>query len=86
MTDDRPEWMEPIDDEILELLRNEETFMPKQIAKEVDSRGPLVAYRCRELVTYGLVTKLATGMYDLSEQGHRYLDGDLDPSELDNNA
>jgi ArsR family transcriptional regulator, cadmium/lead-responsive transcriptional repressor len=83
MTDERPDWMEPIDDEILERLRDGEVFMPKQIAEGIDARSPRVAYRCRELSTYGLVTTLATGMYDLSEQGRRYLENELDPNQLD---
>jgi ArsR family transcriptional regulator, cadmium/lead-responsive transcriptional repressor len=78
MTDDSNEWMEPVDDEILALLRDEDIFMPDQIADEVEPRSPRVAYRCRELVSHGLATKLATGMYDISEKGERYLAGDLE--------
>ncbi|AGB39085.1 hypothetical protein [Natronococcus occultus] len=83
MTDDDAEWMAPIDEELLELLRDEELFMPDQLAEEVEPRAPHVAYRCRELAKYGLATKHAMGMYDLSELGERYLAGDIDPSELE---
>ncbi|MFC4438142.1 MULTISPECIES: helix-turn-helix domain-containing protein [Natrialbaceae] len=83
MTDNRAEWMEPVDDEILELLQDEDIFMPDQIAEEIEPRVPHVAYRCRELVDHGLVTKHATGMYDINERGERYLAGDLDPDDLE---
>lgn len=83
MTEDSAEWMDPADDEILELLRDEETFMPNQIAEQVAYRAPHVAYRCRELADHGLVTKHAMGMYDISERGERYLAGELDAGELE---
>ncbi|WP_306059172.1 hypothetical protein [Natronococcus wangiae] len=81
MTDNSAEWMEPLDDEILELLQDEDVFMPDQIADEVEPRAPHVAYRCRELADHGLVTKHAPGMYDITERGERYLAGDLESDD-----
>lgn len=83
MTDDDAEWMDPVDEELLRLLRDEEIFMPDQLAEEVEPRAPHVAYRCRELAKYGLATKHAMGMYDISDLGERYLAGEIDPSDLE---
>jgi ArsR family transcriptional regulator, cadmium/lead-responsive transcriptional repressor len=83
MTDDSAEWMASIDEELLRLLQDEEIFTPDQLAEAVEPRAPQVAYRCRELTKYGLVTKHAMGMYDISELGERYLAGEVDPSELE---
>ncbi|MFU8869390.1 hypothetical protein [Natronococcus sp.] len=83
MTDDSAEWMDPVDEELLRLLRDEEIFMPDQLAEEVEPRAPHVAYRCRELAKYGLATKHAMGMYDISDLGERYLSGEIDPNDLE---
>ena len=83
MTDDSAEWMDPVDEELLRLLRDEELFMPDQLAEELEPRAPHVAYRCRELAKYGLTTKHAMGMYDISDLGERYLAGEVDPNELE---
>ncbi|NKE35027.1 hypothetical protein GWG54_04185 [Natronococcus sp. JC468] len=83
MTDDSTEWMDPVDEELLRLLRDEDVFMPDQLAEEVEPRAPHVAYRCRELTKYGLATKHAMGMYGISDLGERYLAGEVDPSELE---
>lgn len=73
--------MEPEDDEILEALQDEDIFTPNQVADEIDRYAPDIAARCRELANHGLVTKHTMGMYDVSEQGERYLAGELDQSE-----
>lgn len=83
MSEDSAEWMEPMDDEILEALRDEDIFTPNQIADAVDKYPPDVATRCRQLADHGLVTKHTTGMYDLNERGERYLAGELDSGELE---
>ncbi|MDG5820957.1 hypothetical protein [Natronococcus sp. A-GB7] len=83
MTDDSDEWMDPVDEELLRLLRDEELFMPDQLAEELEPRAPHVAYRCRELAKYGLATKHAMGMYDISDLGKQYLAGEVDPNELE---
>lgn len=77
------DWMDPADDDVLEAMRSEDVFTPDHIDEQKICRGPHAAYRCRELAKYGLLRKYATGMYDITELGERYLAGEVDPSELD---
>ncbi|WP_176393167.1 hypothetical protein [Natronolimnobius baerhuensis] len=79
---DQAEWMEPEDDEILELLSEDHIFEPSHIESEGVCRGPVAAYRCRELTKYGLLNRPMTGMYDITDLGEQYLAGEVDPSEL----
>ncbi|WP_408957800.1 hypothetical protein [Natrinema sp. 74] len=78
------EWMHPADKPILELFHSdEEIFEPSHIEAEGLCRGNYAAFRCREMTKYGLLEKLMPGVYELSDAGERYLDGELDPSELE---
>jgi len=75
--------MEPADKPILEFLRSEDAFEPDQIDDEGIAPARYAAYRCREMTKYGLLTKHMPGVYEVSELGERYLEGTLDPSELE---
>lgn len=77
------EWMTPVDDDILEVMRETHNFAPKHVEEADVCRGPDAAYRCRELAKRGLLKKQAIGMYDITELGERYLAGEVDPSELE---
>ncbi|SIS01728.1 hypothetical protein [Natronorubrum thiooxidans] len=77
------EWMAPVDGDILELMCSEEVFTPDHISDEDVCRAPDAAYRCRQLVKYGLLKKYAPGMYDISDLGEQYLAGEVDPSDLE---
>ena len=77
------EWMEPADKPILEFLQSEDAFEPAQLDEAGLCPGNFGAYRCRELTKYGLLNNPITGVYEVSDLGERYLDGELDPSELE---
>lgn len=77
------EWMEPADKPILEFLLSEDAFEPNQIDDEGIAPARYAAYRCREMTKYGLLTNPMPGVYEVSELGERYLEGTLDPSELE---
>ncbi|RQG99025.1 hypothetical protein [Natrarchaeobius oligotrophus] len=81
MSVDTPEWMEPVDVEILELMRTEDVFAPNHVEEADICRGPHAAYRCRELTKRDLLKKYAPGMYDITDRGERFLDGDLEASD-----
>ncbi|MFP8954341.1 hypothetical protein ACLI4Z_15440 [Natrialbaceae archaeon A-arb3/5] len=83
MSDETPDWMEPVDEEILELLRSDEIFSPSHINDEGVCRAPHAAHRCRELTDRGLLKKYMEGMYELTDRGERFLDGDVDPADLE---
>ena len=80
--EETPEWMNYGDDQILELLRSEDVFAPDHVAEEVPLPSPDVAHRCRVLVDHGLLTKHAIGMYEVTDLGDRFLDGEIDPMDL----
>ena len=77
------EWMEPADKPILEFLQSDDAFEPAQLDEAGLCPGNFGAYRCRELTKYGLLNNPITGVYEVSDLGEQYLDGDLDPSELE---
>lgn len=79
----RAEWMNPIDDQIMEYLRDAGAGTPKAIADDLDRHSKYVGARCRELTKYGLLSRPSRGLYRLSEAGEEYLDEELDASELE---
>lgn len=78
-------WMSLVDDRVLEYLREHGTGSPKRMQEEGRIRytPEYVAERCRTLAAYGLVRPLGNGVYELTDDGERYLAGDLDTADLD---
>ena len=79
----RAEWWVLTDDMILEYLRDEGTGTPKVLSDALGKSQGYINQRLSTLADYGLVTKVARGVYQLSEQGEQYLDEDLDVSQLE---
>lgn len=75
--------MKPTDDLILELLEEEGQYPPKIIAEKIDKHPKYVGTRCRELRDHGLLRNLGRGLYQITDDGERYLVGDLDTAELE---
>ena len=73
------------DDRILELLRAEGPNSPTPIADHeyVHVNKSTVSRRLRKLADHGLVETYPNGVYGISPEGERYLDGELDASTLD---
>lgn len=85
MTEMRKEadWMVPSDDKILELIREYGNLTPTAID---DLGGPSAGHarnRCPKLAKYGLLTRISRGLYGITDEGHAYLDEELDASTLD---
>lgn len=78
-------WMQlPIDDRILEALNSSEMILsPAVIAINIDKPRDEVNRRLSILTNYGLVTRVQRGYYRISPDGKRYLDGEINASELD---
>jgi len=77
------DWMKPVDDRILELIREYGNLTPQAIE---ELGGPVANYastRCSKLAEYGLLDRIARGLYGLTDEGRAYLDEDLDASELE---
>ena len=63
--------------------QSDENLTPRAID---ELGGPVRGHagdRCRELYRHGLLDRIARGLYELSEQGQRYLNGDLDAADLE---
>lgn len=75
--------MKPVDDQIMEVLREQGAGTPKSIAEELDRNNDYIGVRCRELTSYGLLDRPSHGFYRLSNGGQDYLDGELDANELE---
>jgi hypothetical protein len=77
------DWMQPVDDRILEAFRGYGNLTPAAVEK---FGGPLSNHssrRCKKLARHGLLEQIVTGLYTITEDGEAYLDEDLDASELD---
>jgi predicted transcriptional regulator len=82
-------WMTKSDDAVLELLLDTGIALPPAvIAFNIDVSHPTVRRRLPKLLEHGLVRKADEdkGYYEITEKGRQYLAGDLDASELENNA
>lgn len=77
------EWMDPADKPILEYLHSEDAFEPNDLDEAGLCPANFGAYRCREMTKRGLLNNPIPGVYEVSELGQQYLDGKLDPSELE---
>lgn len=79
----RANWMNPVDDRILELLADEGAGTPKSLADSIGHNNDYVGVRCRELAAFGLLRRPSRGLYLLSEEGQAYLEGELDADDLE---
>lgn len=84
------DWMTPVDRDILEILYNEGgshelVLSPRLIAENIDwsrqtVRDHVMTLRERDLVEYYDETG---GIYQLSDRGRSYLEGELDADDLE---
>jgi len=74
--------MDPIDDRILELFREKGNLNPAAVEKFGVSSSNHASRRCSKLAKYGLLNRIAPGLYSITEEGLAYLDEDLDASTL----
>ncbi|MFC4447809.1 hypothetical protein [Halorussus aquaticus] len=77
------DWMRPEDDHLLALLRTERKDTFTAIAAQLPLPRERVAERCRTLASYGLVEHLGSDIYTISPLGERYLDGEVETTELE---
>ena len=73
-------WMSIWDDRILETIRSKGPLPVGKIADEegVRIQQPSVSRRCSKLADHSLVIALGNGVYQITEQGKGYLDGEYD--------
>lgn len=77
------EWMQPVDDRILEIFREHGNLTPAAVEKFGGPSSSHASRRCKKLAHYGLLEQIVTGLYTLTEEGGSYLDEELDASELE---
>jgi len=79
----RAEWMKPVDDQILELMKDEGNLTPRAVDDFGIAVSDYAGDRFAVLRRYGLVERISRGLYRLTDDGRAYLDEELDASELD---
>lgn len=77
------EWMQPVDDRILEIFREHGNLTPAAVEKFGGPSSSHASRRCKKLSNYGLLNVIVTGLYELTDEGRAYLDEELDASELE---
>jgi predicted transcriptional regulator len=72
------------DERILEFLNEEGPRAPSKIAEDprILYKAQHVGNRCRLLAKARLLRQVGNGVYNITERGKKYLNGELDLSEL----
>lgn len=80
----RMDWMTRADDYILEFLGNHDIIAsPRVISVNIDYSHQYVNERMKPLREHELVENTGDGLYQITEKGSAYLDGELDASDLE---
>jgi len=79
---ERADWMVPVDDAILEYIRDAGEVPPAVIGRNIDTHRNYAGERCRILTKHRLLERAGDGYYSLTELGRRYLDEELSSGEL----
>lgn len=79
----RADWMKPVDDQILETIRDEGNLTAQALEEFDVTVADYAGKRCKELARYGLLEKISRGLYRLTPDGRAYLDEELDASKLE---
>lgn len=79
----RADWMKPVDDEILETIRDEGNLTAQALEDFDVTVADYAGKRCKTLAAYGLLEKISRGLYRITDEGHAYLDEELDASTLE---
>ncbi|SIS10604.1 phage repressor protein [Natronorubrum thiooxidans] len=81
---ERVPWMAPVDYEIMLFFDDHPILVsPRVLAANIEYDRQYVSKRCRTLSEAGLLVAVDTGLYELTETGREYLEGELDVSELE---
>ena len=75
--------MEPVDDRILEAIREHGNLTPRAVEHFDVTTREHASRRCKELAKYGLLDRMVHGLYAITDEGLAYLEEDLDASELE---
>lgn len=72
------------DDRIMEIIQDGGPTSASELDKEdyIRTSRPNISRRLNKLANHGLLHRLPNGVYGLTEKGDRYLNGELDAEEL----
>ncbi len=82
----RADWMNPVDDQILELMRDEGNLTPQAVEDFGVTVSDHAGDRLAVLADYGLVERISRGLYRLAENGRAYLNEELDANKLESSS
>ncbi|WP_254532109.1 MarR family transcriptional regulator [Natrinema gelatinilyticum] len=84
---ERVPWMTPADYEIMLFFEEHPILLsPRVIGTNIEYDRQYVSKRCRKLSKAELLEVVDTGLYQLSDTGRAYLEGELDVSELESDS
>jgi len=76
--------MRPVDERILETMRDEGNMTPQALDETFDvCAANHASNRLTEMAHYGLVEKLSRGLYRLTDEGEAFLNEELDAGDLE---
>ncbi|MFC7214577.1 MarR family transcriptional regulator [Saliphagus sp. GCM10025334] len=76
--------MTQADDRILETLDDSGLVLsPKILSVNTDYSRHYLSTRLAELLESGLVNRVDDGLYEITDLGHAYLEGDLEADDLE---
>ncbi len=77
-------WMTLWDDRLMEIIRKEGSGSPTELSESdyIRVSPQHVSRRLKKLAEHGLLNHLGNGVYVLTEEGEKYLDGELDAEEI----
>ncbi len=79
----RAEWMRPVDEKILETMRDEGNMTPNALEQLDVTVANYASNRLSKMATYGLVERVAQGLYRITDDGEAFLNEELDATELE---
>lgn len=80
----RIDWMTRSDDRILEFLDDKGIVASASvIAVNIEYNPNYISRRCRRLAEVGLIQRIDSSNYRLTDFGERYLAGEVDSDELE---
>jgi len=79
----RADWMRPVDERILETMRDEGNLTPRAVADFDVTSQSHASDRLSTLSKYGMVKRISRGLYRLTDEGEAFLNEELDASELE---
>jgi predicted transcriptional regulator len=79
----RADWMRPVDEHILEVMRDEGNMTPQALEQLDVTVANYASNRLSKMAKYGLVERVVHGLYRITEDGEAFLNEDLDASALE---